>query len=78
MSESLVYQIQIKGHLDEAWTNWFFPLTVVNGANGEATLTGVIRDQAELHGFLDKIFDLNVTLLSVNRMTNIVEQAGQD
>ena len=74
----MVYQIRIQGHLDETWSNWFFPLVVVNGANSEATLTGAVRDQSELAGLLGKVFDLNLTLLSVNRMTNIVEQAGQD
>ena len=66
MSESLVYQIRIKDHLDESWISWFSPLVVVNEANGEAILTGAIRDQAELHGLLDKVFDLNFTLLAVN------------
>jgi hypothetical protein len=66
MSESLVYQIRIKDHLDESWISWFSPLVVVNEANGEAILTGAIRDQAELHGLLDKVFDLNYTLLAVN------------
>lgn len=63
MSESLVYQIRIKDHLDETWIDWFHPLVVVNEANGEATLTGSIRDQAELHGLLNRIFDLNLILL---------------
>jgi hypothetical protein len=62
----LIYQIRIKGHLDEAWMNWFSPLVVVNGAKGEATLTGAVRDQAELAGVLNRIFDLNLTLLAVN------------
>jgi hypothetical protein len=68
MSESPVYQIRVKGHLDETWIAWFSPLVVANEASAEATLTGAIRDQAELHGLLDKIFDLNLTLLAVNRM----------
>ena len=70
MSEPLVYQIRINGHLDETWIDWFSPLVVVNEANGESILTGGIRDQAELHGLLDKIFDLNLTLLAVNRITD--------
>jgi len=78
MSEPMVYQIQIQGHLDETWINWFFPLVVVNKVNGEATLTGAVRDQAELHGLLDRVFDLNLTLLSVDRMTNTVSQTSQD
>jgi hypothetical protein len=78
MSISRVYQIRIQGHLDETWFNWFSPLVLVNEENGEATLTGAVRDQAELHGLLDKIFDLNLTLLSVSRMTNTVGQVRQD
>lgn len=68
MSERLVYQIRINSHLDETWIVWFFPLEVVNEESGEATLTGTVRDQAELHGLLDRVFDLNLPLLSVNRM----------
>jgi len=75
MSELVVYQIQIKGHVDAAWTNWFFPLIVINEQDGEATLTGAVRDQAELHGLLERVFDLNLTLLSVKRMTNTVDEA---
>lgn len=70
MSESLIYQIRIKNHVDESWMEWFSPLTLVNEANGEATLTGAVRDQAELHGLLNKIFDFNLTLLAVNRVTD--------
>ena len=73
MSQPLVYQIRIKGHLDESWIDWFSTLVLVNEADGEAILTGVVRDQAELHGFLDKVFDLNLTLLAVNRITDPAE-----
>jgi len=64
----MVYQIRIQGHLDETWITWFFPLTLVNDKNGETTLTGAVRDQSELHGVLDRVFDLNLTLLSVKRI----------
>jgi hypothetical protein len=75
MNEALLYQIRIQGHLDETWIGWFSPLVVTNQANGESTLTGFIRDQAELHGLLDRIFDLNLTLLSVNRTTDLSHNA---
>ena len=68
MSTILVYQIRINSHLDESWINWFAPRVGVNEANGEATLTGAVRDQAELHGLLERVFDLNLTLLAVNRI----------
>jgi hypothetical protein len=77
MSKSLVYQIRIKNHLDETWIDWFHPLVVVNEANGEATLTGSIRDQAELHGLLNRIFDLNLTLLGVN-LFQVVSLGSRD
>jgi hypothetical protein len=70
MSDSLVYQIRIKNHLDGLWIDWFSPLVMVNEANGEATLTGAVRDQAELHGLLNRVFELNLTLLAVNRIMN--------
>ena len=43
-------------------------LSIATVANGEATLTGAVRDQAELHGLLDRVFDLNLTLLEVKRI----------
>jgi hypothetical protein len=70
MSVPMVYQIRIDGHLDETWINWFSPLAITNEANGEATLTGAVRDQAELHGLLDRVFGLNLTLLAVNRIND--------
>jgi hypothetical protein len=66
MSTPLVYQIRIQGHLDETWVHWFPTLEVANDDNGETVLTGEMRDQAELHGLLDRVFDLNLTLLSVS------------
>lgn len=68
MSTCQVYEIRVKGHLDETWVNWFSSLIVVNEASGEATLTGAVRDQAELAGVINKVFDLNLTLLAVNRI----------
>jgi hypothetical protein len=73
MSTPLVYQIRIKGHLDETWIGWFSPLAAANDENGEATLTGAVRDQAELAGVLNRIFDLNLTLLAVNRIADPAE-----
>lgn len=48
-------------------------LVVDDEANGEATLTGAVRDQAEIHGLLDRVFDLNPALLAVNRIKDPLE-----
>lgn len=59
------YQIQVQGHFDEALTEWFAPLCIANQPNGDAILTGPVRDQAELFGILLKLYNLNFTLIAV-------------
>jgi hypothetical protein len=62
------YQIQVQGHFDEALAEWFAPLSIANQANGDAILTGPVRDQAELYGILLKLYNLNFTLIAVQRV----------
>jgi len=66
--KSTIYQIRIKEQLADTWADWFDPLVIQHEANGEATLTGPVRDQAELFGLLLKVFNLNLTLLAVYRV----------
>lgn len=63
-----LYEIRIKGHLDDRWADWFEGLTIVREDNGETSLTGLVADQSALHGLLRKIRDLGIPLLSVNRI----------
>ena len=60
-----IYQIRIKGHLGRHWTDWFEGLTITLEDNGETLLTGLVVDQAALHGVLKKVRDLGMPLLSV-------------
>jgi len=60
------FEIHVKGHLDESWSDWLEGLEVKLLDNGEMILTGLIRDQAALMGILIKLNDLNLTLLSLN------------
>ena len=60
------YQILIAGHLDRHWQAWFEDLTVTCTADGCTILSGVVRDQADLHGILRKVNNLGLTLISVN------------
>jgi hypothetical protein len=59
------YELQVEGHLDEHWSSWFGGLTLVHERDGTTTLSGVVTDQAELHGLLAKVRDLGATLISV-------------
>ncbi len=63
-----VYEIRVKGHLDQRWSEWLDGMTITNKANGDAIISGPLVDQAALHSMLIKVFNLNLTLISVLRM----------
>jgi len=63
-----VYQIKIKGHLWEHWTEWFEEMTFTHEKDGTTTLYGPLPDQAALHSILRKIRDLNLQLISVKQV----------
>ena len=72
------YQITIKGHLDNHWSDWLDNLTISNEASGEAVLYGPLTDQAALHGVLIKIRDLGLPLLALTTVaTNEAENPEQ-
>ena len=64
-SKPTVYKIRIKGQLDSQWTDWFEGLTITLEEDGNTLLTGLVIDQAALHGLLKKIRDLGIALVSV-------------
>ena len=64
--EPELYEIRVKGHLDDRWAEWFEGLTITLEENGDTLLTGPVIDQAALHGLLKKIRDLGMLLISVN------------
>ncbi len=66
--EPELYEIRIQGHLDDRWAAWFGGLTPRRQDNGETLLTGLVADQAALHGLLRKVRDLGMPLISVTRV----------
>ena len=66
--QAVVYQIRIKGHLGDDWTDWFGGMTITLEENGDTLLTGPVVDQAALFGLLRKVRDLGMPLLSVIRL----------
>ncbi len=59
------YEIKVKDHLAPCWNEWFDGWTITNLENGEVLMRKSAVDRSELHGILNKIRDLNLTLISV-------------
>jgi hypothetical protein len=63
-----VYRITVKGVLDAKWSDWFAGMEVTPQPGNTTVLTGSVPDQAALHGLLDRIRDMGLPLLSVERV----------
>ena len=63
-----IYEIRLKGYLDQRWAGWFEGLTITLADNGETRLTGPVVDQAALHGLLRKVRDLGLPLIAVGKV----------
>jgi hypothetical protein len=61
------YELRVKGHLDDRWSDWLGGLAVRRQADGTTLLVGPVVDQAALHGVISRIRDLGLSLLSVQR-----------
>lgn len=61
------YRIRVKGRIDRSWADWF-DNTAVTYHGRETLIQRSDLDQSALHGMLNKIRDLNMTLISVERI----------
>jgi len=55
----------VRDHLDPHWGTWFEDWTITNLENGEVLLPSTRVDQFGLHGALNRIRDLSLTIISV-------------
>ena len=68
----MLYQIRIRGKLDESWSEWLGHVESSHEPEGvgapRTTLVVDVKDPAELFGILDRIRDLNLPLVSVREL----------
>ena len=64
------YEIRLKGHLDTRWAAWFDGLSLIHDGDGTTVIHGPIADQAALHGLLQKVRDVGLPLVSVQRVAD--------
>ena len=65
------YEIKLKGQLEVHWADWLGGMTISHDRDGYTRLTGVIQDQAALHGILAQIRDLGLDLVSLSTKEKI-------
>jgi hypothetical protein len=75
LDQPTMYQIRIKGHLAQEWSDWFAGLVVTPEDGGNTLLTGCVIDQAALHGLLKRVRDLGMPLISVTSLKR--DRAGE-
>jgi hypothetical protein len=76
-NEHHYYEIRLKGHLDDRWTDRFEGMTIKLEENGDTLLTGPVIDQAALHSLLKKVRDVGLFLLSVNSVNPDTKEVSE-
>ena len=73
-----IYRIEVEGHLDESWSDRLGGMRITTRKRADqstvTTLTGRLRDQAELQGILNSLYELHLPVLSV---ANLAENNGE-
>ena len=67
MNTNACYHITVNGRLDERWLRWFEGHTVDYLDNGKTLIVLTAVDQPALFGVINRIRDLGLELLSVQK-----------
>lgn len=69
-----IYEIRIKGHLDDGWQDWLDGWIMTREEDGTTLLSGPVPDQPALYGILRRVRDLGLPLVSVNQIPVTLSQ----
>jgi hypothetical protein len=72
------YEIRIAGHLDQRWADRLEGLSFTHEGDGTTNLHGSITDQAALHGVLNRIRDLGLPIISIQRIGAPAKAIGEE
>ncbi|HEX9091146.1 MAG TPA: hypothetical protein VF831_06635 [Anaerolineales bacterium] len=64
------YRILVNETLDRHFIDWFGDMTVIPQEDGKTILIGYFSDQPALRGFLDQLWNFNITVITVERIEN--------
>ena len=79
--EPVSYRIQVQGHLGQTWAGYLGGVAVSRSGEGERTVTtlsGQALDQAALMGLLNSLYDLGLSLLSVEYQSDSGKEVTDD
>lgn len=68
------YEVRVKGHLATRWAVWFEGMSLAHESDGTTVLSGLVVDQAALHGLLNTVRDLGLVLVSVTQIQSNADE----
>ena len=74
MRTPVFYEIRVEGHIGDSWSSWVEGMTIRHEESGKTVLSGLLVDEAALHGVLAKIRDLGLPLVEMKRK----EERGEE
>ncbi len=67
-NEQTRYQIKVRGLLRENWADWLDGTSVCfSKETNRTSITVAVPDQAAIRGILNRLWDLNLTIISVTQ-----------
>jgi hypothetical protein len=77
-----IYRITVEGKLHKRWTDWFSGMHITHQVEQNTVpvtiLQGPVPDQSALRGILSKLWDLNLTLIYVERLDTVKPKENEN